>query len=110
MFVIRETLKQFVMKKKTYLFGYSLLVIATISLQSCNDDPIIPNDGSGSDADTTWVTDSTSNGGGSDSTYCDNGGGTETDSSGWDSNSDSTICIGGDSTTWTPIDSTLFGG
>lgn len=82
-----------------YLFGYATVLVAAISLQSCNDDPITPSDGSGNDTDTTWVEDSTDNNGGGDPTDTtgnggDNGGGDPT----------------GDSTNWNPYDSTDIGG
>lgn len=106
------------MKKKMYLFGYATVLVAAISLQSCNDDPITPSDGSGNDTDTTWVEDSTDNNGGGDPT--------DTTGNGGGGNPSDTICWGGgngdnggndgggdpigDSTNWNPYDSTNIGG
>lgn len=96
------------MKKSIYMFGYAGVLLAAICLQSCNDDPIIPNGGGcGNGGDTTWVEDSTdTNGGDGDSTY--NGGGTDPGDStgGWSGGGGD---VPGDSTGWNG-DSTLIGG
>lgn len=77
--------------KKLIATGYGLTVIAMLTLQSCDDGPIVPNNGA-NDTDTTWVTDSTDNGGGN------NGGADPTDSTANDGgNNGGNI---GDSTTW----------
>jgi hypothetical protein len=87
------------MKKKMYLFGYFGVVLATVALQSCNDDLIVPNSGGwcGNEVDTVWVEDSTANDVGSnpndstdwnpyDSTGNNDGGsGTPNDSTWYDS-------------------------
>lgn len=105
------------MRKSIYMFGYVGVLVAAISLQSCNDDPITPDDGTGNGTDTTWVDDSTNTGGGEDSTF--NGGGTDPgdstggwsgggdpgDSTGWSGGGD----VPGDSTGWNG-DSTTIGG
>lgn len=59
------------MKKVALITSYFAVLGIVFLLNSCNDDPIIPNGGQGSDVDTTWVADSTTwnpNGGGNDST------------------------------------------
>lgn len=98
------------MKKKMYLFGYAGVLAATILLQSCNDDPITPTDGSGNGTDTTWVDDSTGNNGGGDpiDSTGNNGGGDPIDSTGW--NGGNGGGTPGDSTGWNPNDSTNIGG
>lgn len=89
------------MKKRILTLGYVLALGGMITLNSCQDDPIEPNpDGNGNGADTTWVDDSTNNGGiddpngnGTDSTIIDDGGNGEgtIDSTGTDGgNIDST--------------------
>lgn len=107
------------MKKSIYMFGYAGVLAAAISLQSCNDDPIVPDGGGcGDGTDTTWVDDSTNtNGGGEDSTYTGggtdpgdstggwSGGGDPGDSTGWSGGGD----VPGDSTGWNG-DSTTIGG
>lgn len=102
------------MKKKMYLFGYVGVLVASISLQSCNDDPITPNDGSGGCGnDTTWVEDSTDNNGGGDPTdTTGNGGGNPTDTICWGDGNNGGGDPSGDSTDWDPndYDSTYIGG
>lgn len=73
--------------KKVVLVGYAMVASVTMLLQSCQDDPIVPNSG-GNGVDTTWVIDSTGN----------NGGGNPIDSTNWGGNgnpNDSTIWGGG---------------
>ena len=98
------------MKKKMYLFSYVSVLLVAISLQSCNEEPITPNDCSGIVTDTTWVEDSTTNNGGGDNpndTIDWNGGGDNPyDSTGWNGGGDNP----GDSTGWNPYDSTNIGG
>jgi hypothetical protein len=64
--------------KKLVLVGYVMIASVTMFLQSCQDDPIVPN-GVGSEIDTTWVSDSTGNNGGGNGNPIDttgnNGGG-----------------------------------
>lgn len=98
------------MRKSVYMFGYAGVLLAAISLQSCNDDPIVPDGGCGGGlTDTTWVDDSTNtNGGGDnpcDSTDWNGGGDNPNDSTDWSGGGD----VPGDSTGWNG-DSTLIGG
>lgn len=87
------------MKKLALTIGYFGLVAGLIFLNSCQDDPINPNDGNGNGGgiDTTWVNDSTdyNNGGGIDSTDYNGGG----DTDGGNGDLDSTYW-GNDSTYW----------
>ncbi len=65
--------------KKVVLIGYAMVASVTMLLQSCQDDPIVPN-GGGNGVDTTWVIDSTGNNGGGNGTPGDStntGGGNE---------------------------------
>jgi hypothetical protein len=70
--------------KRVTLIGYGLVLAIILSMQSCQEDPIIPNNGGGNGVDTTWVNDSTDFGGGnenpSDSIDFGGGNGTPTDS------------------------------
>jgi hypothetical protein len=104
------------MKKKMYVAGYAILLISAISLQSCQDDPIAPNDPTDTSQDTVWVnnpgdsihqTDSTWNGSVDpiDSTDWSDGG-EVIDSTNWGSGNGEPV----DSTIWNPNDSTGFGG
>jgi hypothetical protein len=77
--------------KRGILMGYGLVLTITLSMQSCQDDPINPNTGGGNGIDTTWVNDSTDiiedpSGGGNgtpiDSTDLGGGNGTPIDSTG----------------------------
>lgn len=84
--------------KRGMITVFGLAMVITLTLQSCQDDPIVPN-GTGNTIDTTWVIDSTggNNNNPYDSTYYGGGnGGTPIDST-WN---------GGGS----PIDSTWYGG
>lgn len=91
--------------RKGLIVGYGFALVISFGMQSCQDDPIIPN-GNGNGIDTTWVNDTTGggNGGGTpiDSTWNGggNGGGTPIDST-WN---------GGGNGGGTPIDSTWNGG
>ena len=73
--------------KKVVLFGYAMVASVTMLLQSCQDDPIVPN-GGGNPADTTWVTDTTGNNGG--------GNGNPIDTTNWGGGNGNS----GDSTIW----------
>lgn len=107
------------MKRRIFLVSYVLVTGLTLTLQSCQDDPIIPNTSSTNGVDTTWVSDSTSNndnnnddnnnGDSTDSTIIDNGGidSTIIDNGGGDDSVDSTIWNDG---TLDSGDSTNFGG
>lgn len=68
--------------KKTLIIGtYVSLLAFGAFVSSCEDDPIVPNDPTGNNVDTTW------NSGGNDSTFCDpNGGGNPNDSTYYDPN------------------------
>ena len=72
--------------KKGIVAAYVILLGSTFTMQSCEDDPILPNDNTGNICDTTWVGDSTNSGGGNgtpdDSTW-NGGGGDPVDSSDW---------------------------
>lgn len=83
--------------KRAVLVGYVMLASVTILLQSCEDGPIVPNSVNNT-IDTTWIEDSTYNGGGN---------GNPIDSTNWGGGNpiDSTSCGGGN-----PIDSTNWGG
>jgi hypothetical protein len=87
--------------KKGLFLGYGLVVAVSLMMQSCQDDPILPN-GGGNDIDTTWVSDSTNNdpngGGGSPMDSTNTGGGTQIDSTGFNG--------GGSGGNWIPNDST----
>lgn len=78
------------MKWKVYGSIYAAALTVVLSLNSCVDDPITPNNPGGNQVDTTWV-DSTNNSGGggtpSDSTNNggNNGGGNTSDSTWIDS-------------------------
>jgi hypothetical protein len=96
--------------KKGVLTGYALVAAIAFLMQSCVDDPILPNGGCGGGIDTTWVNDSTGNngdpnGGGNgtpdDSTYW--GGGNGTDSTDWNGGDPSGGGNGGGSTGDTTI-------
>ena len=74
--------------KKLILVGYVMMAAVTLFLQSCQEDLIVPN-GTGNDADTTWVLDTIGyNGGGNgnpiDSTNWGGGNGDPVDSTNWD--------------------------
>jgi hypothetical protein len=98
------------MKKGILTVAYACFLATAIFLQSCQDDPILPNDPNGNDVDTVWVDDSSGNNNDPycpvDSTWNDdstdwNNGGDFDDSTGWDNSSDS-IYWGdpNDSTNW----------
>ncbi|MEY3236055.1 MAG: hypothetical protein RI883_156 [Bacteroidota bacterium] len=74
--------------KRGTLIGYGLVLAIALSMQSCQDDPINPNNGGGNGIDTTWVNDSADiiqdpSGGGNgtpiDSTNFGGGGGNPSD-------------------------------
>lgn len=92
------------MKKGFLIAGYVIALGSSIALQSCSDDPFTPNDPGTNTNDTTWVEDSTDNGGGNgtsdDSTFTDPYGGNGTDTT----NTGGGNCGGGG------IDSTFNGG
>lgn len=99
------------MKRIGFITAY-IFLLGIATLQSCQDDPIVPNTGNGNDVDTTWVEDSTdyndsiwdNNGNTCDSTWNDPNG---TDSTGNGSNTNDSTWVdnGGD-----PADSTGNGG
>jgi hypothetical protein len=84
------------MKMKMIIPLYLGFLACIILLNSCQDDPIVPNDPSDPNVDTTWVDDSTNwnpydtlGGGGYDSTGWNDptgGGGNPNDSTGWNPN------------------------
>lgn len=88
------------MKKITFGAIYLALAGTLTLLNSCQDDPVTPNNPADPNGtDTTWVNDTTNNGGNGtpeDSTDWNNGGGDPIDS---------TFNGGGD-----PVDSTFNGG
>lgn len=81
-----------ILKKGAIVITYFSFVGVLFFMNSCQDDPILPN-GGGDEIDTTWVSDSTDNGGG-------NGGSEPIDSTG----------NGGGNGGENPIDSADFGG
>jgi hypothetical protein len=101
------------MKKGILTVGYACFLATAIFLQSCQDDPILPNDPNENDADTVWVDDSSnvndpncpidSTGNDYDDSTDWNGGGDFGDSTDWGNQDDSTFW--GD-----PNDSTTWGG
>jgi hypothetical protein len=73
------------MKKVSLISGYALIASGLILLNSCQDEPITPNDPNGGNSvDTTWVGDSGGNGNGNptDSLDWNSGGGGSIDSTG----------------------------
>ena len=81
--------------KKGIALGYTALLGLTLLMQSCQEDPISPTPGLPDGTDTTWVGDSTNNGGDP------NGGGTGGDSTNWNGGGDPNGGgTGGDSTNW----------
>ena len=91
------------MKKVFYTTAFIISLGFAMSLNSCQDDPITPNNPNDDNIDTTWT-------GIDDSTNVDdpNGGGTIDDSTGWTNPNDTTIVDpnGGG----TPTDTTGGGG
>jgi hypothetical protein len=75
------------MKKAIFIASYAFIASGLVLLNSCQDDPVTPNDpNGGGSVDTTWVDDSTNTGGGTDnpidSSGWNNGGGGSIDSTG----------------------------
>lgn len=80
--------------KRVILTGYGLTLSTMLLLQSCEDGPIVPNTGTDNTADTTWFSDSTDNGDGSNNgesepadstnTRAGSNGGNDTDTTTWE--------------------------